>query len=66
MNWGEVRSQIESGEDDRTEFKRGLGDLGPVGRTLCAFANGDGGLVVIGVDNSGAIVGVPEHPDTVQ
>lgn len=66
MNWDEVRSRIESVEDDKTEFKRGLGDLGPVGRTLCAFANGDGGLVVIGVDDSGSIIGVPEHPDTVQ
>ena len=30
-------------------FKRGLGDLSDVGKTLCAFANGDGGLIVIGV-----------------
>lgn len=55
MNWSEIRSRIESGEDDRTEFKRGLGDLGSVGRTLCAFANGDGGLVLIGIGIAGIV-----------
>ena len=66
MEWLDVLRRVERGEDERTEFKRGLGDLGAVGRTLCAFANGEGGLVVIGVDDSGTIVGTREDPDTVQ
>ena len=66
MEWPEVQGRIDGGEDNRTEFKRGLGDLGALGRTLCAFASGAGGLVVIGVDNAGAIVGVSESPETVQ
>ena len=66
MEWVDVLRRVERGEDARTEFKRGLGDLGAVGRTLCAFANGEGGLVVIGVDDSGTIVGTKEDPDTVQ
>ena len=66
MEWLDVLRRIEQGEDARTEFKRGLGDLGAVGKTLCAFANGEGGLVVIGVDDSGTIIGTKEDPDRVQ
>lgn len=66
MEWLDVLRRIESGEDAQTEFKRGLGDLSGVGKTLCAFANGDGGLVVIGVDDTGLIVGTKENPESVQ
>lgn len=66
MEWPEVLRRIESGEDARTEFKLGLGDFRRVGRTLCAFANGDGGLIVVGVVDPGEIVGVREDPEAVQ
>ena len=66
MDWSEVLRRIEGGQDTRTEFTRGLGDFSALGRTLCAFANGDGGLVVVGVDGPGTIVGVKEDPETVQ
>ncbi len=66
MNWPDVERRIAGGENARTEFKRGVGDLGGVGRTVCAFANGDGGLLVIGVDDAGGVVGVGENPETVQ
>ena len=61
MEWPDVQRRIAGGEDARTEFKRRLGDLRGVGRTVCAFANGDGGLVVIGVDDGGAVVGDGEN-----
>ncbi len=66
MNWPQIVDRIESGEGKRTEFKRGFGDFRVIGRTLCAFANGDGGLLVIGVDDSGSIVGVEQNPESVQ
>ena len=66
MEWIDVLQRIENGEDAQTEFKRGLGDLSAVGRTICAFANGDGGLLVLGVDDSGGILGVKEDPENVQ
>ena len=66
MDWLDVLRRIEGGEDTTTEFKRGLGDLSGFGRTLCAFANGDGGLIVIGVDDAGAITGTKEGPESVQ
>ena len=66
MEWPDLQRRIAAGEDARTEFKRKLGDLRGVGRTVCAFANGDGGLIVIGVDDAGAVVGEDENPETVQ
>ncbi len=66
MEWSDVLRRIEGGEGASTEFKRGLGDLGGSGKVLCAFANGDGGLLVLGVDDSGEIVGVKEEPERVQ
>lgn len=65
MDWPEVQSRIACGEDECTEFKRGVGDLSAVGKAVCAFANGDGGLLVIGVDDAEAVVSVRENPETV-
>ncbi len=65
MEWSDVLLRIEAGEGRRTEFKRGL-DLATVGGAICAFANGEGGVVILGVDDSGGIAGVDETPDSVQ
>ena len=65
MDWIDISQRIKSGENHHTEFKRGI-DLRMVGRAVCAFANGDGGLVILGVDDGGVIVGVKENPETVQ
>lgn len=66
MNWSNLLGRIEAGEGARTEFKRGLGDFRAIAKTLCAFANGDGGLLVIGLDDSGSILGVDRDPESVQ
>ena len=66
MDWLDVLNRIGEGEGESTEFKIGLGDLSAIGRAVCAFANTQGGVVVLGVDNSQAIVGVKEDPEKVQ
>ena len=66
MEWLDVLQRIEAGEDWRTEFKRGLGDLSDIGKAICAFGNGDGGLIILGVDDAGAIVGVKVDEERVQ
>ena len=66
MEWLDVLQRIEAGEDWKTEFKRGLGDLSEIGKAICAFGNGDGGLIVLGVDDAGTIVGVRENEERVQ
>ena len=65
MDWPEVLHRIETGEDDQTEFKRGF-DLNDAGKTVCAYANGNGGLLVMGVNDAGFIVGTRQNPETVQ
>ena len=66
MDWLDILGRIESGESDQTEFKLGLGDLSAVGRAICAFANTEGGVVILGVTNSQEISGVKEDGEKVQ
>ena len=66
MDWLKILKHIEAGESRKTEFKRGLGDLSGIGKAICAFANTDGGLIVLGVDKSQEIVGVREDAERFQ
>ena len=66
MEWLEVLQRIEEGESWRTEFKRGLGDLSAIGRAICAFANTQGGVIILGVSDTREIVGVKEDTERVQ
>lgn len=66
MGWPEVQNRIGSGEGRHYEFKRGLGDLGAIGKAICAFANTDGGVLLLGIDDAGRIVGVKEDVEAVQ
>ena len=66
MDLKEFRECIRAGESERLEFKGEARDLRPAGRAVCAFANSSGGMVVIGVDDRGGIVGVDEDPDRLQ
>lgn len=65
MEWLEVLERVAAGEGRKTEFMR-LFEKNAVGKAICAFANGEGGLVVLGVDDAGAIIGVKENPDSLQ
>lgn len=66
MEWQDVRRRIDAGEDRHTELERGLGDLSSVGKAMCAFANTEGGLVILGVEDSRRITGVKEPAEKVQ
>lgn len=57
----ELRAAIRAGEGREVEFKRGLPSDYKVARSLCAFANTRGGLLIIGVDDRGELEGAP-HP----
>ena len=57
MDWADVQVRIAGGENTHTEFKHIL-ELCQVGRSLCAFGNTEGGVLVLGVDNTGSIVGL--------
>jgi ATP-dependent DNA helicase RecG len=58
----ELLDLIADGEGPGIEFQHSLGrDLG---RELSAFANGDGGTILLGVSKSGEVVGVGNHRRT--
>ena len=66
MEWADVLQRIEAGEDRSTEFKRELGNgLSAIGKAICAFANGAGGLIVLGIDDEGEVVGLNKDPHEV-
>ena len=66
MDWNDILNRIESGEGQTTEFTRGLGDGAKVRRALCAFANTEGGVLILGVEDDRRIVGVREDAEAVQ
>lgn len=66
MQWKEIQERIAAGEDERTELKTWQAYPKRVADALCALANTDGGLLVLGVADDGSVVGVAEDPDQVQ
>ncbi len=66
MEWLDILDRIEAGESAQTEFKSGSVDRSAIGRAVCAFANTQGGVVILGVNDAQEIVGVGEDPERVQ
>ena len=71
----QILNQLRAGEDGRAEFKEvRLGDRGVISPNvedlageLVAFANAAGGVVFLGVDDSGVVRGIPpEHLNMVE
>lgn len=59
MNKQQLANLLVLGEGFTTEFKRsGTSNLG---REICAFANATGGVILIGVTDTGEVVGVGTH-----
>lgn len=52
-----LQSLVAQGESEQLEFKRSTAELRRVGETLCAFLNGGGGRVLVGVAPDGRLVG---------
>lgn len=53
-----IRKLIAEGEHQQLDFKFGITDSRKIARSLAAFANTDGGRLLIGVKDNGAIAGV--------
>src|SRR5690554_1430054 len=57
-----LKSYIREGEHQTQDFKFRVDDSKKIARTLAAFANTDGGRLLIGVKDNGKVVGVnPEE-----
>ena len=57
-NEGYIRKLIAEGEHQQLDFKFGINDSRKIARTLAAFANTDGGRLLIGVKDNGSVAGV--------
>ncbi len=55
-----LQRRLQQGEDLHTEFKETLPQAGDLASEILAFANTDGGVLIIGVRDDGQIVGVSE------
>ncbi len=53
-----IETLIEQGEHQQLDFKFEVSDSKKIARTLSAFANTDGGRLLIGVKDNGAISGI--------
>lgn len=53
-----IHNLIAEGEHQRLDFKFEIADARKIARTIVAFANTDGGRLLIGVKDNGAIAGV--------
>lgn len=53
-----IRHLIEQGEHQQLDFKFEIADSLKIARTLVAFANTDGGTLLIGVKDNGVIAGI--------
>jgi len=53
-----LKKLIEGGENQRLDFKYCVSDSRKIARTLSAFANTDGGILLIGVRDNGSIAGI--------
>lgn len=57
MNKKELLDIIETGEGYTIEFKESLNHR-EIGKVICAFANSDGGKILIGIKDNGKIKGI--------
>lgn len=57
MEYQEIEALIALKESKNLEFKESTGQLDRSMETLCAFLNGDGGIVLYGVKDNGNVVG---------
>jgi len=62
----EIQERILKGENLHTEFKESLPDNETIAKSIVCFANTDGGKLIIGISNSGDIVGVEDLDEAVR
>ncbi len=58
-----IASLIEEGEHEHQDFKFSVSDSHKIAHSLSAFANNDGGRLLIGVKDNGVVAGVRNEED---
>ena len=62
----EVSVMLAEGEGQRSEFKKSFAEENDGIRTLCAFANAEGGTVLFGVADEGQVLGLDLGQNTIE
>ena len=55
--WEALREMLVKGEHAEQDFKRSIAAKEKIAKTLAAFANGNGGRLLVGIDDNGHITG---------
>ena len=58
-----IQKLIEEGEHEHQDFKYAISDARKIARSISAFANNDGGRLLVGVKDNGNIAGIPNEED---
>lgn len=58
MDASELKEILSRGEDSKTQFKTRFTHVDVLASEICAMANTDGGIIVVGVSDKGEILGV--------
>lgn len=66
MDESELKKLIESGESETAEFKPSLSQMNEIVESISAFSNSSGGVLLVGVSNSGKILGVEAGKDSIE
>src|SRR5579872_555152 len=66
MNLQKIKILASRGESETLEFKKSTAQLFAAFETICAFLNGEGGVVLIGVTDDGKIIGQDVSDNTRQ
>ncbi len=65
MTHQELQRLVSIGEGQHLEFKRRVPEAGRLAKEVIAFANGAGGHLLLGVDDSGTILGVRDADEEI-
>jgi len=66
MTASDLAALIQAGESDTVEFKQSTGETREIVETVSAFANTQGGTILIGVTNAGEVPGLALGKDTLE
>jgi predicted HTH transcriptional regulator len=66
MTSRQLQGIIELGESDTVEFKRKFSGFEKIAKEMIALANTRGGLLLIGVDDNGTVVGVESEKHEIE
>jgi len=58
MNLDELRSEVALGEDSHRQFKRDAANADSLAAEMAAFANLEGGVILLGVEDDGSLPGL--------